>query len=479
VANFKSKRTLSVFVLAMMNIAVVMSLRGLPMMAKEGLTMVFYLLFASILFLVPVSLVSAELATGWPKNGGVYVWVKEAFGSKLGFTAIWLQWIQNVIWYPTVLAFAAGALAYLFLDPELANNKLFSVVVILVVYWGATLVNLRGVASAGWLTTVGVIGGTILPGLLIIVLGLCWWFGGNPIEFSTSTDTTSFLPDFGNINSLAFLGGIVLLFAGMEVGAVHVNELKNPAKQFPAAIFIAMFAIIGVFTLGSLAVAAVLPADGISLTAGIMQALHDLLAKFNALWLLPILGFLVAFGAIGGVTAWIAGPSRGLLATAEQGELPPFLQKVNKSGIQIHILLVQGTIVTLISLVYLLMPNVSSAFFLLTALTACLYLFMYLLLFATAIKLRFSDPNVPRAFKVPGGNFGMIMIAGIGILAVLFAYIILFFPPSNLKVGSPEFYVGFLVVGNLLFILLPIIINHFKKPSWIPEKTEGNEDNAS
>ncbi|MBT4530104.1 MAG: amino acid permease, partial [Phycisphaerae bacterium] len=325
----------------------------------------------------------------------------------------------------------------------------------------------------------GVIGGTILPGLLIIVLGLFWWFGGNPIEFSTSTDTTSFLPDFGNINSLAFLGGIVLLFAGMEVGAVHVNELKNPAKQFPAAIFIAMFVIIGVFTLGSLAVAAVLPADGISLTAGIMQALHDLLAKFNALWLLPIFGFLVAFGAIGGVTAWIAGPSRGLLATAEQGELPPFLQKVNKSGIQIHILLVQGTIVTLISLVYLLMPNVSSAFFLLTALTACLYLFMYLLLFATAIKLRFSDPNVPRAFKVPGGNFGMIVIAGIGMLAVLFAYIILFFPPSNLEVGSPAFYVGFLVVGNLLFILLPIIINHFKKPSWMPEKTEGNEDNAS
>jgi len=475
-ANLRSKRTLSVFVLAMMNVAVVMSLRGLPMMAKEGLTMVFYLLFASILFLVPVSLVSAELATGWPKNGGVYVWVKEAFGSKLGFTAIWLQWIQNVIWYPTVLAFAAGALAYLFMDPSLAENKLFSVVVILVVYWGATLVNLRGVASAGWLTTAGVIGGTILPGILVIVLGLFWWLGGNPIEISTTANPTAFLPDFGNINSLAFLGGIVLLFAGMEVGAVHVNELKTPAKQFPAAIFMSMFVIIGVFTLGSLAVAAVLPADGISLTAGIMQALHDFLDKFHALWLLPILGFLVAFGAIGGVTAWIAGPSRGLLATAEQGELPPFLQKVNKSGIQIHILMVQGAIVTLISLVYLLMPNVSSAFFLLTALTACLYLFMYLLLFATAIKLRFSDPDVPRAFKVPGGNFGMIVIAGIGLLAVLFAYIILFFPPSNLKVGSPAFYVGFLIVGNLVFILLPIIINHFKKPSWMPK---GTQENAS
>jgi amino acid transporter len=152
------------------------------------------------------------------------------------------------------------------------------------------------------------------------------------------------------------------------------------------------------------------------------------------------------------------------------------LQKVNKSGIQINILMVQGAIVTLISLVYLLMPNVSSAFFLLTALTACLYLFMYMLLFATAIKLRFSDPDVPRAFKVPGGKLGMIVIAGIGLLAVLFAYIILFFPPSNLKVGSPAFYVGFLVIGNLIFILLPLIINHFKKPSWMPEKKEGTSE---
>ncbi|MBC8202283.1 MAG: amino acid permease [Planctomycetes bacterium] len=469
-----SKKTLGVFVLAMMNVAVVMSLRGLPMMAKEGMTMVFYLLFASILFLVPVSLVSAELATGWPKNGGVYIWVKEAFGSKMGFTAIWLQWIQNVIWYPTVLAFAAGALAYLFLDPSLAENKIFSVLVILVVYWGATLVNLRGVASAGWLTTAGVIGGTILPGLLIIVLGLFWWFGGNPIAFDATATATAFLPDFSNLNSLAFLGGIVLLFAGMEVGAVHVNELENPKKQFPAAIFIAMFVIIGIFTLGSFSVAAVLPADQISLTAGIMQALRDFLDKFNALWLLPVLGFLVAFGAIGGVTAWIAGPSRGLLATANEGELPPFLQKVNKSGIQVNILMVQGAIVTLISLVYLLMPNVSSAFFLLTALTACLYLFMYMLLFATAIKLRFSKPDVPRAFKVPGGNFGMVVIGGIGILAVLFAYAILFFPPSNLEVGSPAFYVTFIVIGNVIFISLPMIINHFKKPSWMPKGTSNN-----
>jgi amino acid transporter len=107
------KKHMSVFTLSLMTVAaVVTSLRGLPMMAKEGLSMIFYILFAVIMFLLPASLVAAELGGAFSeKGGGIYTWVKEAFGSKWGFTAIWLQWIQNVVWYPTTLAFAAGALA--------------------------------------------------------------------------------------------------------------------------------------------------------------------------------------------------------------------------------------------------------------------------------------------------------------------------------------------------------------------------------
>lgn len=101
----------------------------------------------------------------------MYSWVKEAFGDHVGFTAIWLQWIQNVIWYPTILAFAAGALAYFFLSPELASSKWFNIAVILIVYWGATLINLRGIVASGWLSTLGVICGTFFSGALIILFG--------------------------------------------------------------------------------------------------------------------------------------------------------------------------------------------------------------------------------------------------------------------------------------------------------------------
>ena len=153
-----SKHYLSVFGLAMLSVAAVMSLRGLPMMAKEGLSMIFYILFSSLLFLIPVSLVSAELATGWPKSGGVYRWVKEAFGAKTGFIAIWLQWLQNVIWYPTVLSFAAAGLSYLFLDHTLANSKLFNFAVILIIYCSAPFASFKGMKTAGKIATYGVIG---------------------------------------------------------------------------------------------------------------------------------------------------------------------------------------------------------------------------------------------------------------------------------------------------------------------------------
>ncbi len=198
-----------------------------------------------------------------------------------------------------------------------------------------------------------------------------------------------------------------------------------------------------------------------------MQGFRSLLDKFGIGWMLPILGFLVAFGAMGGVIAWIVGPSKGLFATASDGDLPPFLARTNKNDVPTRILFIQGGVVTAISMLYLFMPNVSSAFFLLTALTAILYLVMYILLFAAGIRLRYSQPNVKRAYRIPGGNFGMWLVAGIGLVGALFAIIVGFFPPSQLTIGSPAFYVGFLAVGLVFFVIVPVIIYQLKKPGWV------------
>ena len=185
----------STFSIAMMTAAAVVSLRGLPMMAKEQLTLFVYIAFATFIFLIPAALVSAELGGAFgEKGGGVYTWVKEAFGSRWGFVAIWLQWIQNVVWYPTVLAFSAAAIAYVVGKPELANNGIFVGVVLHRRLLGGDLRSRCAASSAiAKVTSWAFLAGTVLPGVVIMILAVIWIVQGNPIALlhPVATDSAS------------------------------------------------------------------------------------------------------------------------------------------------------------------------------------------------------------------------------------------------------------------------------------------------
>ena len=475
------KAVVSTFSMAMMTAAAVVSLRGLPMMAKEQLTLFVYIAFATFIFLIPAALVSAELGGAFgKKGGGVYTWVKEAFGSRWGFVAIWLQWIQNVVWYPTVLAFTAAAIAYVVGMPNLSTNGIYIGVFCIAVYWAATLITLRGVSVIAKVTSWGFLLGTVLPGIIIMILAAIWIMQGHPVAMlhPAATDSGSvmsmagghphprFFPYITGIGDIAFLAGIILLFAGVEVHAVHANEMSAPKRQFPLAMLVASVVIILLFTLGSFAVATILPNQEINLQEGLMKAFEQIFTSLGLTWATPFVCLLLAFGGIGGVMSWISGPSRGLLWTAREGEIPPFLAKTNAKGIQINILLIQGAIVTLLAMIYFVMTNVSVAFFLLSAMTISLYLIMYMLMFAAAIRLRYSQPDLERSYRVPGGNAGMWGIAGVGFLGVVFAFIVGFFPPSQLPVGSPTLYVSLVLAGAVIFTGLPLLINMLKQASW-------------
>jgi amino acid transporter len=175
---------------------------------------------------------------------------------------------------------------------------------------------------------------------------------------------------------------------------------------------------VGVFTPGSLALAGILSCNHIALQSGAFDAFSRAIdGSWHAPWLLQATSVLICYGAL----AWLLGPSRGLPATAHDGELPPFLQRTNRKGIPRNILLVQGVIVSLISCVYLTTKDVSNAFFLISAMTVSLYIIMYLLLYAAAIRLRVTPPELPRPFRIPGGNPGMWGVAGVGFAAATFA----------------------------------------------------------
>lgn len=462
-----TKRVVSVFVLAMFNVSLMASLRNLPLVAELGFSSLFFFLVVGVSFLIPAALVSAELATGWSKSGGIYIWVREAFGDKWGFLAIWMQWIHNVTWFPAILSFVAATLAYIF-NPKLASNDLFILTVILVSFWGMTALNYLGIKTSSWFSTIGVIAGTILPGLFIIFLGISYVAMGNPIQIHF--EASDLIPDLSDPNNLVFLAGLFLAFAGLEVSAAYAGEVKNPSRNYPIAIMIAAFITFFLFMLGSLSIGSVLPKGEISLVAGLMQAFTMFLDQYQLAWLVPVLAALLIIGAAAEINSWIMGPVKALHTTSVHGNLPPFFQKLNKHGMPTNLLLFQAIIVSIAACVLLFMPNLSASYWILTALSAQIYLVMYLLMFASAIKLRYSHPAVPRAYKIPHKHKGMWFVASLGMVASTIAIILGFLPPSQLVVGNITFYELFLALGLGLMILLPLWMHSHRKPSWMRKK---------
>ena len=168
-----SRKILGVFALAMINVAAVLSIRNFPSMAEYGWSSIGWYIIGTVLFLIPISLAGAELATGWPEGGGVYAWVKQAFGEKRGFVALFCEWSNNLVWFPTVLSFIASTLAFA-LTPDLANNHLYMFSVMMIAFWGTTIIAYFGDELSSKFSNVGVILGSIIPSILIFIFGI-WW----------------------------------------------------------------------------------------------------------------------------------------------------------------------------------------------------------------------------------------------------------------------------------------------------------------
>ena len=383
--------------LAMMTTSSVASLRSAPTMAVYGLAAVFLYLVPALVFLLPTSLVSAELASGW--NGGIYKWVSEGISKPMGFLAVWCQFAMTIFYYPTLLGFVASTLAYV-INPALANNGVWTALIIVVVYWTGVWVSSRGTKGIAGLASGGLIIGTLIPGIVLVTLGVIYLGQGNPS--AAPMDAAHILPEWAGLASLVLIVNNFLSYSGMEMNAVHVSSLRNPPKEFPKAMFTAMALVLAIFILPALAISWFVPSEELSLTAGIMQAFEAVFAQFGIEWLTPIVGIMLVAASLGGMLTWLAGPSKGLLLISRQeGYLPPFLQRLNKNGVQQNILVTQGVVTTFIALGYALIPSVSSAYWIFSVITTQVYLIMYLLMFVAAVRLRRSHPDHPRGFRAP------------------------------------------------------------------------------
>ncbi|NNM60445.1 MAG: amino acid permease [Legionellales bacterium] len=440
---------LGLFSLAMLITGAIDNIRNLPSTALFGSSLVFYFILAAITFLIPNALISAELA-GSKHGGGVYRWSSAALGQSMGFFTIWLQWINTMVWYPTILSFIAGT-AIFFIDPALAQNKVYLISIILVVFWSLTLLSMRGIhISARFASICGLIG-MVIPMVLIALCGVIWLVSGHTSQ--VSLHWSALIPSLKNTDSWSSLTSITAAFLGIELASVHANHLKNPGHDYPKALLISVTLILITMILGSLTIAMILPTAQINLVDGVVQAFDNFLAVYHARFLLPVLVVMILLGSLGGMVSWIISPAKGLLQAGQDGFLPAWLSRENKHGSPGNLLLLQAVLVSLVCLAFLLMPSVNGSYWLLTDLSTQLYLFMYVIMLISGIKLKWQNNIGGTGFQINGGRVGTLIVGLFGLLGCVIGIAIGFKPPSGIDVGSFWHYETVFSLGILLFVL--------------------------
>jgi glutamate:GABA antiporter len=454
-----AKPTLTWLAMAMLTLGSVGDLGATPATAVLGLASVVIYVLPAIVFLLPASLVSAELASGWP--GGVYNWVSEGISPRMGFIAVWCQFAQTTFYYPALLAYVASTLAYVF-APSLAHSGLYTTVVIIVLFWSAVLVSARGVLSTGRLASYGILIGTLIPGLLLVLLAAIYLLQGNPS--ATPLNAHHALPAWHGLTSVVLIVNSFFLYAGVEVNAVHVDELRDAPREFPKATLLAVVLIVLVFIFPTLAIAVAVPASHISFTAGVMEAFKSLLDHFGLHVLVPIIAVGLVVASLSGLLDWLTGPSTGLLEIArERGYLPRYFQELNSNGVQLHILFAQGLIITLIGVLYAVVPAVSRAYWVFAALATEVYLITYVLMFIAAISLRRRQPEHPRGYRAPA----LLAICVVGMLASVAASVVGLLPPSQLgRITTVPYLLALLAATLLVGVLPPLLLHKLRRSDW-------------
>lgn len=348
-----AKNQLSLIGFFAITASMVMAVYEYPTFATSGFSLVFFLLLGGLLWFVPLGLCSAEMATveGW-EEGGVFSWVSNTLGERWGFAAITFGYLQIAIGFIPMLYFVLGCLSYILKWPELNTSPVLKTIGGLVILWLLAFTQFGGTKYTAKIAKLGFFAGILLPAAILVLLAISHLSSGATLQIKM--DAASFFPDFTKLGTMVVFVAFILSYMGAEASATHVNEMKNPGRDYPLAIILLMVAAIVLSSIGGLSVAAVIPHAEINLSAGVMQAFEVLIGQFGpgVEWTIRIIATLLMLGVLAEVAAWIVGPSRGMLVTAQHGLLPKALSRVNKNGVPVALVISQLVITTVALIVF-------------------------------------------------------------------------------------------------------------------------------
>jgi glutamate:GABA antiporter len=438
------------------NIAAVLGPRWVAAAGHNGASSISLWILAAVFFFVPTALVIVELSTRFPEEGGLYVWSKEAFGEFHGFIAGWTYWVYSFFYFPGLLLASASMAAYIggAKYGAFAQNREFLLIGSFLLLGVAVFMNLIGLHIGKWLQNAGGVG-TYLPLMILVVAGFVLWHRqGSATQFTFQ----AMLPHW-DWNTVNFWPQIAFAFVGLELASAMSEEIRNPRKTLPRAIYGSGALIALIYILATFAVLAILPAAKVDPSSGAFQALTvgSTILKIGAMGM--IAAFLVTIGNAGGVGTTVAGIARVPFVVGIDRYMPAAFGKIHPKWRTPYIsILVQAGISAAVLLVSQINDTTIGAYQVLVDAATILYFIPFLYMYAAVIKLsrRPGRTTSENAVLIPGGQFGVWLTGGLGFLVVAGGIILSLIPPGD---SSNKFLFELkLIGGTVISVALGLIL---------------------
>jgi amino acid transporter len=417
-----------------MTVTATIGLQFMARGARAGAPAMVLWLVAAVTFLLPHTMCVAELSSTVSEQGGVYAWVRRAYGPFHGFVAGWCLWANNIFFLPAVLLFAAPSLLAV-LGPgyaALAEDRAYSAVFVLVVLWVCIGANIVGLGVARWLPNVasaGVFGITAL----LIGLGI---YGAVSGRSATSFALSTPWPD--PLGSLGLWAAMCFAFSGYEAAGTVREEVRDPGRTMPRGLLIAAAIAFTFYLGGSAGILVALPAETLSERSTIPEAVELMGARLGVHGLGPVASAFVVLAAVALVAAWVSCSSRVPFAAADARALPRALSRLHPRYRTPHVaLLTQGAIASACFIAVLYgsfgggPTRVQDAYDILVNLTILICFIPYLYTFPALARLRRLGGETNAGFRVPGGGLGLGLTVALGLLATIVSILLVFVPPAG------------------------------------------------
>jgi amino acid transporter len=450
------RRVMGFWDLLLFNIAAVLGPRWIAAAAHNGTSSISLWVLSAVGFFVPTALVIVELTSRFPEEGGLYAWSKEAFGDFHGFIAGWTYWIYTIFYFPALLLASAAMSAYV-IGPRgaaLAQNREFLLAGSFVLLAVAVGLNLIGLNIGKWLQNAGGVS-TYLPLLILATVAVFLWRAhGSVTHFTWANMMPAW--DWGTVN---FWPQIAFAFTGLEIASMMSEEVRDPRRTFPRAIFVSGALIAVIYIVGTFALLSLVPAEQVDPKSGVFQAITMGSTMLRIGFVGVLAALLVSVGNAGGVGSTVAGASRVPFVVGIDRYLPAAFGRIHPRWKTPHVaILVQAGVSAVILLLIQINETANSAYQILVDATTIVYFISLIYMYAAAIKLAYRKDRGANANAVliPGGKPGVWIASLLGMLVVMGGIVLSLIPPAE-SVDKGMF-IEKLVLGTVASILLGLIL---------------------